>query len=100
MDKYNETYDLVVHVAKAKMIMNAHKGNIEEVDSGVLIQCVLSEVEELNLALNEPMDYFHIIEEVADVLNFAIAAAHTALNDYRCRKSAPDTIDSLLRKAP
>lgn len=88
--KYDETYDIVVSMAKAKMMMNAHKGNIEDANVEDLIQGAKLELDELQEAIGMPEDQVHIIEEVADVLNFAIAAAYNALYNYRGRKNVKD----------
>ena len=88
MDKYDDTYDAVVHMAKCKMVMNKHKGNIEDIEPDVLINMAKDELDELELATKKDRDYTHVIEEVADVLNFAIAAAHQAIDGYRNRKPA------------
>ncbi len=87
--KYDKTYDIVVHMAKVKMLMNEHKGDIEDTNTDVLIELAKGELDELHEAIrsNEEADnYVHVIEEVADVLNFAIAAAHNAIEGYRSRK--------------
>lgn len=86
--KYDETYDIVVAMAKAKMMMNAHKGAIEDVPICDLISKGKEEFDELWEAVENKsgVDYTHIIEEVADVLNFAVAAAHNAIQAYRSRK--------------
>ncbi len=84
--KYDKTYEIVVHMAKVKMLMNEHKGNIEDISTRILITKAKEELDELYESLAGD-DYVHIIEEVADVLNFAVAAAHNAINGYRKRKN-------------
>lgn len=89
--KYDEVYDIVVAMAKTKMMMNAHKGSIENVDTDTLIQCGKDEFIELGDAIhnaaNGADNYVHIVEEVADVVNFAVAAAYNAIENYRNRKN-------------
>lgn len=84
-DKYDETYEIVVAMAKAKMMMNSHKGAIEDMGPIALVEKGKLEFDELEEAITSK-DYAHIVEEVADVLNFAVAAAHKAIQDYRSRK--------------
>lgn len=86
MRKYDETYDIVVSMAKTKMLMNSHKGDIESLAPAQLITMGKEEFEELFDAINEDAGYMHVIEEVADILNFAVAAAHKAIEGYRSRK--------------
>lgn len=83
--KYDEIYDIVVAMAKAKMMMNVHKGNIEDISTGDLIMAAKEELNELREAIDND-EYVHIIEEVADVLNFTTAAAFNAIQQYRGRK--------------
>lgn len=85
MDKYDDTYEAVVHMAKVKMVMNAHKGDIEDNTPNDLIIMAKDELRELEEAIGSG-DYMDIIEEVADVLNMTIAAAHQAMGRYRTRK--------------
>tara|TARA_R110002096_G_scaffold367234_1_gene560567 strand:+ start:55 stop:318 length:264 start_codon:yes stop_codon:yes gene_type:complete len=84
--KYDDTYDIVVSMAKTKMLMNAHKGDIEKVPTDVLVLKAKEELDELLEAINVGSDYVHVVEEVADILNFAVAAAYNAINNYRERK--------------
>lgn len=83
-DKYDEVYEIVVSMAKAKMLMNAHKGEIENVDPGTLCTLGKGEFDELNAAVGT--NYVHVVEEVADVLNFAVAMAYNAIKGYRNRE--------------
>ena len=89
-NKYDDAYDATLHMAKVKMVMNSHKGNIEDNDPKVMIALAKQELDELEAAI-ESGNYLNIIEEVADVLNFSIAASHNALQKYRGRKDAKDT---------
>jgi len=92
--KYDEAYDIVIAMAKAKMMMNAHKGKIEEVPIDQLIAMGMEEFSELKDAIYGG-DYTHIIEEVADVLNFAVAAAYNAIEGYRKRKGEKSAVQKL-----
>ncbi len=83
--KYDETYEIVVTMAKIKMRMNAHKGDIEDAHYDELINMAKEELCELGEAIMGDSQV-HIIEEAADVLNFTIAAAHKAIESYRTRK--------------
>lgn len=83
--KYDETFDIVTAMAKTKMLMNSHKGQIEDVDLTNLIQMGKREFEELEEAVKDG-DYIKIIEEAADVVNFAVASVHNAVQKYRTRK--------------
>ena len=77
-------YDIVVSMARTKMLMNAHKGNIEDVDNRELIKMAIGEIHELEEAITNS-GYMEIIEEAADVLNFVIAAVHKSVHGYRGR---------------
>ncbi len=85
--KYDETYDIVISMAKTKMMMNAHKGNIEDLSPSQLCSLGAVEFKELFEAIEDKSSQTHIIEEVADVLNFAVAAAYKAIEEYRSRKN-------------
>lgn len=86
MSKYDETYDIVVAMAKVKMMMNAHKGRIEDIPKEDIISKGKEEFDELSYALDVGKGYVHVIEEVADILNFAVGAAYNAIQQYRERK--------------
>lgn len=85
-NKYDETYEIVVAMAKIKMTMNSYKGDIEDIAKDKLIAMGKDEFDELYGAINEDAGYIHVIEEVADILNFAVATAHNAIQVYRRRK--------------
>lgn len=84
--KYDKTYDIVVSMARTKMLMNDHKGNIEDLSATELVKMGKEEFDELHEALSDDNNYIHVVEEVADILNFAVAAAHRAIEGYRRRK--------------
>lgn len=86
MSKYDETYDIVVAMAKVKMAMNAHKGRIEDMPKEDIISRGKDEFNELAEALEEGKGYVHVIEEVADILNFAVGAAYNAIQSYRYKE--------------
>ena len=85
-NKYEETVEILNNMAKVKMAMNAHKGDIEVVDPMVILQRTFDELKELEEAMNEK-DLMHIIEEAADVQNFLIAVVHQQIQRYRGRKN-------------
>jgi len=72
-------------MAGVKMRMNAHKGDIEDVDPLALIKKMRGEVDELEEAIQKG-DIMHIIEESADVFNFLVALTHQQVTKYRVRK--------------
>ncbi len=84
--KYDDTYDVVVTMAKIKMKMNSHKGDIESCAFDELIRLAGEELIELEQAIIASDNQLHVIEEVADTLNFTVAAAHKAIESYRTRK--------------
>lgn len=90
MSKYDDTYEVLVHMAKAKMVMNAHKGSIEDIDTDVLIELAKGELDELKEAINNG-DILNIIEEAGDVANFIVAATHRAVHHYRGRNNVKNT---------
>jgi len=88
--KYDETLEILTNMAKVKLAMNNHKGNIEDLPYAELSKCLEGEVAELNEAMLDKT-YMAVIEEGADVLNFLLAAVHKATMAYRTRK---DKIES------
>ena len=85
MDKYDETHDIIIRMAGAKMRLNAHKGLIEDVDPAELFKMLKSEIDELGEAMSEA-DIMHIIEEAGDVFNFLVGVVHQQITLYRMRK--------------
>ena len=85
MSAYDEAYDIIVNMAKAKMTMNSHKGRIENIPSDRIAELCIEEVRELQQAIKDG-DVIKIIEEAGDVLNFAVAAVQQALIKYRSRQ--------------
>ena len=85
MDKYDETHDIIIRMAGAKMRLNAHKGLIEDVDPTELYGLLKSEIDELGEAMGEA-DIMHIIEEAGDVFNFLVGVVHQQITLYRMRK--------------
>lgn len=84
--KYDEAYEITVMMAKVKMSMNKHKGDIENKDPKLVIEMAKIELDELAVAI-ERGDYINIIEEVADVLNFSIAASYMAIKAYKEKRN-------------
>jgi NTP pyrophosphatase (non-canonical NTP hydrolase) len=85
MDKYSETKTIVNNMAKVKMAMNAHKGNIEDAYVGDIIKMLTDEIGELVGALDKG-DFVSILQEIADAQNFLTAIAHQQIAKYRIRK--------------
>ena len=85
-NKYEETVEILNNMAKVKMAMNAHKGDIEVQDPMKILQQTFNELKELEEAMGEK-DLIHIIEEAADVQNFLIAVVHQQVERYRSRKN-------------
>ena len=85
MDKYDETHDIIIRMAGAKMRLNSHKGQIEDVDPDKLYQMLKSEIDELGDAM-EKADIMHIIEEAGDIFNFLVGVVHQQVTLYRMRK--------------
>lgn len=85
MDKYDETHDIIIRMAGAKMRLNSHKGLIEDVDPAELFKMLQGEVVELGEAMEEA-DIMHIIEEAGDVFNFMVGVVHQQITLYRMRK--------------
>lgn len=84
--EYADAKAAIEHMAAAKMVMNRHKGNIEDVNPGTLIHLLRHEVEELDEAILSG-DMVHIIEEAADIHNFLIGLVQQQINGYRGRKN-------------
>lgn len=85
-NKYDETIEVISNMAKVKMTMNAHKGNIEDRPAGQILAFMRSEVDELQNEIGAEEDLMHIIEEAADVMNFLVALTHQQIEKYRTRK--------------
>ncbi len=83
--KYDEVHDIIIRMAGAKMRLNAHKGQIEDVDPDKLYAMLQEEVNELGTAM-EKADIMHIIEEAGDIFNFLVGVVHQQITLYRMRK--------------
>lgn len=87
MKNYNLDYQLLVSMAKIKMAMNAHKGDIEDISIPLLIQFAKDELDELGEALmGGESNQILVIEEAADVVNYMVAAVRKATEAYKNRK--------------
>ena len=80
-----ETETMVRDMARVKMAMNNHKGDITNLSDEPLLQLLREEVDELALAL-ENGDYMEIIIEASDIHNYLLALVHRATETYRSRK--------------
>jgi len=86
MNKYAEATEVINKMAEVKMMMNAHKGNIEDVESHMLLDAMANEMEELAEGIRSG-DMINIIEEAADIHNFLIGLVQQQLDRYRSRKN-------------
>lgn len=84
-DKYTETKELMNHMSHVKMMMNQHKGDIEDCNVQLLLSKISEEIDELNTAIAEE-NYLSIIEEASDIQNYLVAIVHQQIRDYRNRK--------------
>ena len=84
MNKYNDTLNVINHMAMVKMAMNQHKGNIEDVYIGDLVKMLDDETRELVEAIDKD-DTLRVIEEAADCMNFLVANVHQRIDKYRGR---------------
>lgn len=84
-DRYEETKDLMNHMAAVKMTINSHKGAIEDCDDEFLMRKLQEEVQELGVAIAKG-NYIHILEEAADVQNYLVGIVHKEIDKYRTRK--------------
>jgi NTP pyrophosphatase (non-canonical NTP hydrolase) len=85
IDPYEETKDLIAHMAAVKMRMNSHKALIEENSSEWLMQKLREEIEEFQQAIDGE-GYMNILEEAADIHNYVMAIVHQQVHKYRNRK--------------
>lgn len=85
--QYKDAVEAINAMAEVKMIMNRHKGRIEDVDADQLIKMMKDEVSELEASLKAG-NLMHVIEEAADVQNFLVAVVHQKIEQYRRRKNA------------
>jgi NTP pyrophosphatase (non-canonical NTP hydrolase) len=84
-DRYREVKEVINDMAAVKMHMNAHKGDIEEVDEQQLLAKLYEEITELEQAIQKG-DYMNVLEEAADMTNFLVAIVHRQVTKYRTRK--------------
>lgn len=82
MDKYADTRSVIENMAKVKMAMNSHKGDIEDSSVSEIRDMLSDEITELF----EAEEIIHVIEEAADVQNFLLALVHKKIKEYRNRK--------------
>jgi len=82
---YDDAFEAIKLMAKTKMVLNYHKGDIANCSSTDLIEMVKGEVIELDNAVQDE-EIVHVIEEAADVLNFLVALTHQQIKKYRSRK--------------
>ncbi|MDH3375342.1 MAG: hypothetical protein OEQ39_00025 [Gammaproteobacteria bacterium] len=85
IDPYEETKDLIAHMAAVKMRMNSHKALIEDNETGWLMIKLQEEVEEFQQAIDSE-GYMNILEEAADIHNYVMAIVHQQVYKYRNRK--------------
>ena len=95
-DSYSETKEILGAMALVKMKMNAHKGAIEDIETGHLIGMLRSEIQELEEAINTG-DRAHIVEEAADAMNYIVAIVHQQITTYRKRKEVNPDLPHILR---
>lgn len=93
-DRYDDAFEAIKLVAKAKMVMNYHKGDIASCPTDVLINSLSSEIAELQDAVAGE-DIMHVIEEAADVFNFLVALTHQQIEKYRHRKGSNSDISKM-----
>ena len=86
MNEYKDAVEAINSMAEVKMIMNRHKGRIEDVYSGDLIKMMNDEIDELVAAMDSG-NLMHVIEEAADIQNFLVAIVHQKIAEYRRRKN-------------
>ena len=84
-DRYQEVKEVINNMAAVKMHMNAHKGDIEEVEEQQLLAKLYEEITELEQAIAKG-DYMNVLEEAADMTNFLVAIVHRQVTKYRTRK--------------
>ena len=82
MSKYADTHAIIENMARVKLAMNSHKGNIEDMGELEILNLMKAEMDELV----EAESLIHIIEEAADVYNFLLALVHKKTTEYRERK--------------
>lgn len=82
MAKYDDTIAVIEDMARVKRSMNSHKGNIEDMTEGQILDCLAGEFTELK----EAKGMLNTIEEAADMYNFIMALTHKKIEEYRTRK--------------
>ena len=83
--KYEETIDAICNASRLKMLINSHKGDIEQLDPKTAIGLAKGELDELLEAM-EADNYEKAITECGDVMNFIISVGYNAIEGYRRRK--------------
>ena len=85
-NEYDDTLDVINHMAMVKMAMNQHKGKIEDLDPEQILTLLRGEVDELEGAINGAGPSVRVIEEAADCMNFLVAIVHKRIDKYRNRQ--------------
>lgn len=85
MSKYDEVMDIICHTARYKMVVNSHKGSIEQIDHKKAVELAAKEMQEAMEAW-EKGDWEKVMVELGDVMNFMVSIGHNALENYRRRK--------------
>lgn len=83
---YDDAREVINRMADVKMAMNRHKGRIEDVDVGQLLELMENEHTELYEAITDNRGMLAVIEEAADIQNFLLALVQKQLDKYRNRK--------------
>jgi hypothetical protein len=82
---YDEIMDMICHAARFKMALNSHKGDITLMPPTVAADLAKDEIDEIMGAVRDK-NFEKIIIEAGDTLNFLLAIACRAVDDYRNRK--------------
>jgi NTP pyrophosphatase (non-canonical NTP hydrolase) len=93
---YDRYLKLIADAQRYKLRINAHKGDLGSVDVNTLMECLVGEINELREAISRKSE-IEILLECADVSNFALGIAISAIRDMN-DPSTPAAQDKLVSK--
>ncbi len=84
MSSYETEMSMILDAARFKMKLNAHKGNIEDMNPNDLGHRAKGEIDEMMQAFDSE-EWEKVVVEAGDALNFIIGVVSKAMDEYRNR---------------
>ena len=85
MAKYETEMEMIMNSARFKMQLNAHKGDIEDMDPESLANRACEEVVEMMQAYDKG-NWDQVVVEPGDVMNVLIGIVSQAMTNYRAER--------------